>query len=129
MSIDYSNFAFPKQKTTKEKKQYRLKQKSSKLAKLERNRFSIITDKLDECYICKRKNIKLELHEVLRGRNRQKCMIWGLVVPTCIRCHSKTTSDRNLSLESEAKAIFVKKYGEEKFIEEFKYAGSTEERD
>lgn len=55
MSIDYSNFAFPKQKTTKEKKQYRLKQKSSKLAKLERNRFSIITDKLDECYICKRK--------------------------------------------------------------------------
>ena len=47
MSIDYSenNFAFPKQKTTKEKKQYRLKQKSNKLAALERNRFSIITDK------------------------------------------------------------------------------------
>lgn len=120
MSIDYSNFAFPKQKTTKEKKQYRLKQKSSKLAKLERNRFSIITDKLDECYICKRKNIKLELHEVLRGRNRQKCMIWGLVVPICIRCHSKVTAERNKLLEQEAKAIFVKKYCEEKFIEEFK---------
>lgn len=122
MSIDYSesNFAFPKQKTTKEKKQYRLKQKSNKLAALERNRFSIITDKMDECYICKRKNVKLELHEVFRGRNRQKCMIWGLVVPSCIRCHSRTTSDRNLSLESEAKEIFIKKYGEEKFIEEFK---------
>lgn len=122
MSIDYSenNFAFPKQKTTKEKKQYRLKQKSNKLAALERNRFSIITDKMDECYICKRKNVKLELHEVFRGRNRQKCMIWGLVVPSCIRCHSRTTSDRNLSLESEAKKIFIKKYGEEKFIEEFK---------
>lgn len=120
MSIDYSNFAFPKQKITKEKKQYRLKQKSSKLAKLERNRFSIITDKLDECYMCKRKNIKLELHEVLRGRNRQKCMIWGLVVPTCIRCHSKVTAERNKLLEHEAKSIFIKKYSEEKFIEEFK---------
>lgn len=122
MSIDYSesNFAFPKQKTTKEKKQYRLKQKSSKLAKLERNRFSIITDKLDECYICKRKNVKLELHEVLRGRNRQKCMIWGLVVPLCDKCHSKTTLFRNYDLEKEAKAIFIKKYSEEKFIEEFK---------
>lgn len=120
MSIDYSNFAFPKQKKTKEKKQYRLKQKTSKLAKLERNRFSIITDQMDECYICKRKNVKLELHEVFRGRNRQKCMIWGLVVPSCIRCHSKVTAERNRLLEQEAKEIFIKKYGEEKFIEEFK---------
>ncbi len=120
MSIDYSNFAFPKQKSTKEKKQYKLKQKSSKLTQLERNRFSIITDKLDECYLCQNGYVRKELHEVFRGRNRQKCMIWGLVVPLCDKCHSKTTLFRNYELEKEAKAIFIKKYSEQKFIEEFK---------
>lgn len=122
MSIDYSeeNFAFPKDIKPKEKKVYYLKKKSSKLAKLERNRYSIITDKLDECYICHRKYEILELHEIFRGRNRQKCMKWGLVVPLCDKCHKKTTLHRNLKLEQEAKEIFIKKHSEEKFIEEFK---------
>lgn len=122
MSIDYSeeNFAFPKQTKQKEKKVYYLKKKSSKLAKLERNRYSIITDKLDECYICKRKYDELELHEVFRGRNRQKCMKWGLVIPLCDKCHKRITLHRDLGLEEEAKEIFIKRHSEEKFIEEFK---------
>lgn len=120
MSIDYSNFAFPKQKNIKEKKLYRLKQKSSKLAKMERNRTSILTDKLDKCYLCPAEHNKLELHEVFRGRNRQRSMKWGLVIPLCDKCHKKITLHRNLQLEEKAKAIFIKKYGEEKFIDEFK---------
>ena len=124
MSIDYSNFAFPKQKKVKKKKAYRLKQKTKKLAKLEKSRFSIITNNLDKCYLClKTKDElqkKLELHEIFRGRNRQKCMIWGLVVPLCDKCHKKVTLHRNLELEQKAKTIFIKKYGEDKFVEEFK---------
>lgn len=104
----------------KQAKKTTIKQKSNKLAKLEKNRFSIITNNLDKCYLCKNK--KMELHEVFRGRNRQKSMKWGLVIPICIECHTKITRDKEFSkiLEEKAKNIFVKKYGEEKFIQEFK---------
>lgn len=97
-----------------------IKKKSSKLAKLENNRFSIITNNLEKCYFCGNK--KMELHEAFRGRNRQKSMKWGLVIPICKICHTKITIDKELSkiLEKKAKEIFIKKYSENKFIEEFK---------
>ena len=119
MSIDYSNFAFPKQKQLKEKKQYRLKNKSSKLAKLERNRFSILTNNLEKCYFCENTNI--ELHEVFRGRNRQKSMSWGLVIPACRKHHKLLTDNKefSLQLENKAKRIFIKKYSEENIEETF----------
>lgn len=62
-------------------KNAQIKKKSKKLTKLEKNRFSILTDNLEKCYFCKNK--KMELHEVFRGRNRQKSMKWGLVIPIC----------------------------------------------
>ena len=110
----------PKISPKSDKNERQIKKKSSKLAKLEKNRFSIITNNLDKCYFCNNK--KMELHEIFRGRNRQKCMKWGLVVPICIKCHSKITIDKEFSsvLEQRAKQIFIKKYGKEKFIEEFK---------
>lgn len=97
-----------------------IRKKSKRLAKLERNRFSIITNKLDECYICG--NNKDELHEVFGGRNRQRSMKWGLVIPICRKCHIRITYDKDFSnnIEQQAREIFVRKYGEEKFIEEFK---------
>ena len=110
----------PKIKTEKEKNKMQIRQKSKKLAKLERNRYSILTKNLDKCYFCPRK--KQELHEAFRGRNRQKSIKWGLVVPICDKCHKRITYDKEFSkiLEQIAKEEFVKKYGEEKFIEEFK---------
>ena len=49
-------------------------------------------------------------------------MKWGLVIPICIECHRKITKDKEFSktLEEKAKKVFIKKYGKEKFIEEFK---------
>lgn len=97
-----------------------MKQKSSKLAQKEKKRFSILTNDLEKCYFCH--NLKMDLHEAFRGRNRQKSMEWGLVVPLCRSCHSKITIDKEFSkkLEKEARYVFIKKYSEEKFIEEFK---------
>lgn len=125
MSIDYSKFAFPKNGTKKQEKESskqvtRIKQKSSKLAKMERNRTSIITDKMDKCFICGKK--KDDLHEIFRGRNRKKSMQYGLVVPLCRDCHKKVDNNRadSLELEKIGKAIFIKKYGKDKFTEEFK---------
>lgn len=49
-------------------------------------------------------------------------MKWGLVVPICRECHNKITKDKEFSklLENKAREVFIKKYSEEKFIEEFK---------
>ena len=122
---DLSNSFHPVPKNKKESgdkqaKKTPIKQKSNKLAKLEKNRFSIITNNLEKCYFCSNK--KMELHEVFRGRNRQKSMKWGLVIPICQQCHVKITTDKEFSkvLEQKARNVFIKKYGERTFIEEFK---------
>ena len=59
--------------------------RSSKITKLERNRTSIFTDKLDHCIICGNK--KDNLHEVIYGKNRLNSMKYGLVIPLCFDHH------------------------------------------
>lgn len=110
----------PKPPKIEKKKQKKIKQKSSKLAKLERNRYSIITYNLDICYICK-SHKKDHLDEVFGGRNRQTSMKYGLVIPICFKCHRELTDNplKKKAIQGEAKQIFIKKYSEEKFIEEF----------
>lgn len=56
----------PKTKIEKKKETTKIKQKSSKLAKLEKNRFSILTNNLEKCYFCNNK--KMELHEAFRRK-------------------------------------------------------------
>lgn len=120
LSNSFNPVPKPLQKNKTAEKSTEIKKKSSKLAKLEKNRFSILTNDLEKCYFCNNK--KMELHEAFRGRNRQKSMKWGLVVPICRECHSRITKDKEFSkmLENKAKQVFIKKYGQEKFIEEFK---------
>ena len=124
MSIDYSNFAFPKpEKVVKIKK--KMKNKSKKQAKLERNRYSILTDDLEHCFACeleRKKSKREDLHEVFGGRNRRKSIEYGLVVPLCRKCHDKATNDIEFykKLQEIAKEEFIYRYGKEKFLEEFK---------
>ena len=73
-----------------------MKVKSKKLAKLERERFSIITDDLTKCIVCGMP--KQDLNEIYPGRNRQNSMKWGLVIPMCRRCHTKYTNNREMQL-------------------------------
>ena len=90
---DLSNSFHPVPKQTSQKssqKSSQIKKKSKKLAKLENNRFSIITNNLDKCYICKKAK-KEDLHEVFGGRNRQTSMKYGLVIPVCRKCHQDKT--------------------------------------
>lgn len=77
--------------TLRPKKIYKMKKKSAKLAKLEKNRFSVFTDNLDKCYLCPNK--KAHLHEIFAGRNRQNSMRYGFVLPLCEKCHSKYQND------------------------------------
>ena len=70
-----------------------LHKKSAKLAKLERNRFSVFTDDLDHCIICKRK--KEHLHEIFFGSNRKKSMQYNFVIPLCHECHAEMHRNRD----------------------------------
>lgn len=106
----------------KEYKQVKeLKKKSNKLKRLENNRFSIITDNLKICYICKQRE-KDDLNEVFEGSNRQMSMRYGLVIPVCRECHNKYDLDINLRSKymKEAQIIFESTYSHELFMKEFK---------
>lgn len=113
------------QKNKTAEKSAEIKKKSSKLAKLERNRFSIITKDLEHCYLCTKKGIKNipkdDLHELVEGKNRQVSMKYGLVIPICRKCHNLVTNDRTLQekLHKVAQKEFKKHYKSENFVQIF----------
>jgi hypothetical protein len=101
-------------------KKGQIKKKSSRLAKLEKNRFSIITKDLEHCYLCGNK--KQELHELVEGKNRQASMKYGLVIPICRKCHILVTNNRTLQekLHKVAQKEFKKHYKTENFVQIFR---------
>jgi len=99
-----------------------MKNKSSKLAKLERSRWSLFTEDLDTCILCGMS--ATDLNEIFRGRNRQNSMKYGGVIPVCRRCHVKITDNAELENKWKKKCqkAMMKFYNmtEEEFIEIFK---------
>lgn len=73
-----------------------MKNKSSKLAKLERDRFSLFTDNLSECFLCP-STYQVTKHEIFRGRNRANSMKYGLILPLCLKCHEKYQEDKEFN--------------------------------
>lgn len=98
----------------------KMKQRSSKLSKLERNRFSLFTDNMNKCYFCPNK--KDHIHEIFCGRNRQNSMKYGLCLPICESCHSTYQNDFlfNKKWHKKGQAIFSKAYPDLKFENIFK---------
>lgn len=78
------------------------------IKKLEKNRFSIITNNLNMCYLCGRK--KDHLHEVFFGKNRINSMKYGCVVPLCSDCHHKVHC--NINIDRKLKKMFQRKFEE-----------------
>ena len=74
----------------------KMKNKSNKLAKLERNRKSVFTDDLEHCYLCGNK--KDDLHELLGGKNRLNCIKLGYIIPVCRLCHSRIQNDNEFKM-------------------------------
>lgn len=113
--IEYKEVNY-KQKSTEQSRTLKLKKnKSSKLSKLERNRFSILTDNLNSCIICGNK--KEHLHEVFPGAFRQRSMKENMVLPLCAFHHTQIHSDIELSLYW--KRSCQKKYEESHTRDEF----------
>lgn len=104
----------------KKKNAAEIKKKSSKLVKLEKNRFSILTNDLEHCYICKAK--KQDMHEIFGGRNRKMSMKYGLVIPLCRKCHSLIENNETLKQKwhKVAQKEFEKHYKLENFMQIFR---------
>lgn len=69
-------------------KKVKMRNKSNKLAKLEKKRYSVFSNDTKKCYLCG-STYKLTWHEIYSGRNRQKSMKYGLCLRMCLNCHSK----------------------------------------
>ena len=79
----------------KEYKEYKpIKKRSYSLAKKEKQRYSIIVKDLDKCVICDKK--RDNLHELFFGKNRQKSITYGLVIPLCYSHHVLMHKDSKL---------------------------------
>ena len=69
-----------------------IKKRTSKLAKMERERFSLFTDDDSKCMLCG-STYQLTWNEIYRGRNRKLSMQYGLCQRLCLSCHMKYQED------------------------------------
>lgn len=70
----------------------KMKSKSNKLAKLERNRFSVFSDNKEEYIVCK-STYQLTWHEIYSGSYRQRSMKYGFCLRLCLSCHMRYQED------------------------------------
>ncbi len=92
-----------------------IKNKTNKLAKLEKNRFSILTNNMQKCYLCSKR--KEHIHEIYKGSNRQISMKNGFCIPICEEHHRQT--ETNSKLDKDLKVKCQRKYEETHSREEF----------
>ena len=97
-----------------------IKNKSNKLAKYEKNRFSIVQGDMSYCFFCGRQ--AQSIHERIGGMNRQTSIKWGLCVGACLRCHRILEDNEKIKQKYQAlgQDVFEKKYSHELFMQEFK---------
>lgn len=67
-------------------KKVKMHNKSKKLVKLERNRFSVFTDDLEHCILCGKP--REHLHEIIYGKNRINSIKYNFVIPLCANHHT-----------------------------------------
>lgn len=97
-----------------------IKKKSYKLAKAEKNRFSILQDDMSACFFCNRQ--AETIHELIGGMNRSMSIKYGLCVGACLRCHRILENNEKIKQKYQVlgQNTFEKKYGHELFMQEFK---------
>lgn len=94
----------------------------SKISRLERLRYSILTDDLSHCYICGA--IKHSIHEIYYGNNRVNSMKWGCCVPLCFNHHTGNNGVHkhiqfDIILKQECQKKFMEVYPDVDFVEIF----------
>ncbi len=97
----------------------KMKERTYKQAKKEKNRYSLFTDNLDTCIECGKH--KDHLHEIFGGRNRSNSIKYGLVIPLCSACHRKVHDNPVLIAKwhKKGQTIFNQVYPNLNFIDIF----------
>lgn len=104
----------PKIKAEKKKEVAEIKKKSSKLAKLERQRDKVLV-KSGICENCGKACKKLDPHEVYGGSNRKRSIKHKFIKLLCRECHSDEKVIAKLRIETQKE--YMKTHTEEEFIE------------
>lgn len=99
----------------KDKKQSKIKPKSNKLAKMERNRFSIFTSDLEHCIVCGK--FPVNKHEIFFGNGKRQLSIeYGLVIPLCTETHHNQVEQKGIHFDNKLREEWQVK-GQKKFEE------------
>lgn len=106
-------------------KEYKkISKQSIKHKKADNERFSIITNDLNHCFLCgKPRNA---LHELFYGSYRHISIRYGMIIPLCLKHHTEgkysvhMNRDLDLKLKKIGQQIFEKKYDHNLFMKEFK---------
>lgn len=97
-----------------------IRKRTSRLAKLERNRFSLFSSNTNKCYFCSNA-ADLTWHEIFRGKNRTNSMKYGLCLRICVSCHEKYQEDINFNdyWHEKGQLAFISSYPELDFLKIF----------
>lgn len=101
------------QKCTENTVKSGLKKKSSKLAKLERQRDKNIV-KEGICEVCGNYSKHLDPHEIFGGSNRKRSIKHKFVKLLCRRCHDNEDVIKQLRIDAQKE--YMKTHTEEEFI-------------
>lgn len=119
ITIDLSNSfnLVPKtgqKKTESPLKSGQMKKKSSKLAKLERQRDKNLI-KSGICEVCGRYSKQLDSHEIYGGSNRKRSIKHKFVKLLCRKCHDNKEIIKQLRIDTQKE--YMKTHTKEEFIE------------
>lgn len=83
-----------------------MRYKTTKLINLEKKRYSILTEDLTTCYLCRQP--KDDIHEIYGGANRKISMANGFCVPLCRHHHRQVTDDneQNRKLKETCQRVY-----------------------
>lgn len=73
-----------------------MKKKTTKIARMERNRKSVFYDELKICCNCG-SVYQMTIHEIFEGKNRLNSMKYGFVLPLCLRCHRELQENKEFN--------------------------------
>ena len=94
-----------------------IKKKTTKLKQLEEKRWSILTDKLDTCYVCPK--LKDDINEIYEGARRITSIKNGFCIPLCREHHRMFHECYQFALvyKKECQKKFEETHSREEFIE------------
>lgn len=81
----------------------------------DKDRYSIITEKLDRCFVCGTTQ-GVQMHEIFHGSNRSKSKDDGMCIPLCYEHHHGSNYGIHYNSELELK---VKKLAEKIWLENY----------